>query len=260
MTGFYPVETSILYSPAWFVPFDEFAQRVRSAGVATQLNRFDTTDNDWLPQDTPAIRTPSAAITYPELGRRRGAGAEPERFRVRFSALGYQALYPADDEPFDATVQGIEFDAYPYDDTHPPAVLSEPRLVRLLPSVSFPYGPGVRTVYGAVVDAATRAPVANALVRARGTTSKDGVPWLERTLTDLSGTFRLSLRWEGEPSGPPPEQRFHLQAIERPGRTGSLDVRLPIERDRRHVIEITNGPGAWFDQRRDQQRDQRRYQ
>jgi hypothetical protein len=248
MTRFYPVETSALFSPTWFVPFDEFAQRVRSAGVATQLHRFDPIDNDWLLQDTPAIRTPSAAITYPELGRRRGADAEPERFRVRFSALGYQALYPADDDPFDATVQGIEFDAYPYDDTRPPAVLSEPRLVRLLPSVSFPYGPGVRTAYGVVVDAATQAPVANALVQARGTTSRDGAPWLERTLTDPSGNFRLSLRWEGEPSGSPPEHLFHLQAIERPGRTGSLNVRLPIERNRRHVLEISNDPRVGSDQ------------
>jgi hypothetical protein len=252
MTGFYPVETSVLSSQAWFVPFDEFAQRVRSAGVATQLHRFDATDNGWLPQDTPAIRTPSAAITYPELGRRRGAGAEPERFRVRFSALGYQALYPADDEPFDATVQGIEFDAYPYDDTHPPAVLGEPRLVRLLPSVSFPYGPGVRTVYGIVVDTATQTPVANALVQARGATSKDGVPWLERTLTGPSGNFRLPLRWEGELSGPSPEQLFHLHAIERPDLRGSLDVRLPDERNRRHVIEVSSDPRAGSDQQRDQ--------
>jgi len=33
-------------------------------------------------------------------------------------------------------------------------------------------------------------------------------------------------------------QIFHLAATERPGRTGALDVRLPAERDRRHVIEI----------------------
>jgi hypothetical protein len=109
----------------------------------------------------------------------------------------------------------------------------------LLPGVAFPYGPGIRTVYGVVVDAVTRAPVANALVEARGTTSRDRVAWLERTLTDPNGAFRLALRWEGEPvSGPPPVQIFPLTATERPGRTGALDVRLPAERDRRHVIEI----------------------
>jgi hypothetical protein len=259
MTHFYPVQTSVLHSPAWFVPFDEFAQRVRSAGVAVALDRFDAADNSWLPQDTQAIRTPSAAIAYPELGRRRGAGAGPERFRVRFTALGRQALYPADDVPFDAAVDGVEFVAHPYDDTTPPAVPSEPRLVRMLPSASFPYGPGVRTVYGVVVDAATRAPVANALVAAEGTTGKDGAPWLERTLTDSRGNFRLALRWEGDPvprpSGQPvpsPRQIFHLTAIERPGRTGSRDIRLPADRDRGLVIEISDDPLAGSDQQRDQ--------
>jgi len=236
MTSFYPVETSVLYSPAWFVPFDELAQRVRTVGVTTELDRFDPAEDTWIRQDTPAIRTPSAAIAYPELGRRRGPGAEPERFRVRFAATGLAPLYPADGEPFDAAAIGVEFTAYPYDDTSPPAVASEPRLVRLLPSVAYPYGPGVRTVYGVVVAAGTQVPVANALVEARGTTSRDGVAWLERTLTDPRGAFRLALRWEGEASGT--DQVFHLQATERPDRTGSLDIRLPGERDRRHVIEI----------------------
>ena len=169
---------------------------------------------------------------------------------MRLSALGYQALYPADDEPFDATVRGIEFQAHPYDDAQPPAVPTEARLVRLLPGASFPYGPGVRIVYGVVVDGPTRVPVANALVQARGTTSRDGVPWLERTLTDPSGGFRLSLRWEGELTGPAPDQVFHLQAIERPGRTGALDIRLPADGRRRHVIELSNDPVGGGDQRR----------
>ncbi|GAB3158889.1 hypothetical protein GCM10027258_71090 [Amycolatopsis stemonae] len=239
MTRFYPVETSVLHSPAWFVPFDEFAQRARSADVAAALDRFDPDTNTWVPQDTAAIRTPSAAIAYPELGRRRGPGAEPERFRVRFSALGLAPLYPADGADFDAALAGVEFVAPPYDDDTPPATGSEPRLVRLLPSVAFPYGPGVRTVYGVVLDRATRAPVVNALVEARGTTSRDGVAWQERTLANADGAFRLALRWEGDPvTGPPPEQVFHLTATERPGRTGALDVRLPAQRDRRHVIEI----------------------
>lgn len=240
MTHFYPVETSVLHSPAWFVPIDEFTQRARTADVTTRLDLFDPAEGVWVPQETQAIRTPSAAIAYPELGRRRGAGAEPERFRIRFEVIGLAPLYPADDEPFDATVVGVEFFAYPYDDVNPPAVDSEPRLVRLLPSVAFPYGPGVRTVYGVVVAVGTQAPVANALVEARGTTSRDGIPWLERTLTDPLGRFRLALRWEGGlVTGPPPEQTFHLTATERPGRTGALDIRLPTERDRRHVIEIS---------------------
>ncbi|WP_290050165.1 carboxypeptidase regulatory-like domain-containing protein [Amycolatopsis solani] len=237
MTRFYPLESSVLHSPAWFVPFDEFAQRARAADVSTELERFDPAENAWVRQDTPPIRTPSAVIAYPELGRRRGPGAQPERFRVRFGAIGFAPLYPADGEDFDASLTGVEFTAYPYDDDTPPAVTGEPRVVRLLPSAAYPYGPGVRTVYGVVV--AHGVPVANALVEARGVTSRDGVAWLERTLTSAAGAFRLALRWEGElVAGPPPEQVFHLTATERPGRTGALDVRLPAERNSSHVIEI----------------------
>jgi hypothetical protein len=229
MTGFMPIERSVLYSPAWFVPFDEHNQRVRATGVAASLDRLE--EGVWLPEDIASVRTPSAAIIYPGLGRRE---PEPRRYRARFSAPGYQPLYPADDEPFTVDAAGIEFLTYPYDETQPPAVPAEPRLVRLLPSVAFPYPPGVRAVHGVVVSAGV--PVANALVEARGTTDPDGVAWQERTLTDPRGFFRLALRWEGQPEGT--EQTFRLQATERPGRTGELVVRLPSDRDRQQVIEI----------------------
>jgi hypothetical protein len=241
MTRFFAVETSVLYSPAWFVPFDEFGQRVRSAGVLAAVDRWDAVENVWTSQDVAPVRTPSAAIAYPDLGRRGGSGPQPQRHRVRFAAAGFQPLYPADGEPFFADAVGVEFLVHPYDDTQPPAELAEPRLVRLLPAVTFPYPPGVRTVYGVVVDGHTRAPVANALVSAHGTTSQDGVEWLERTLSDDNGAFRLSLRWEGEPvPGLSGTQAFRLEVTQRPGRVGSLDVRLPGERDRRHVIEIVD--------------------
>ena len=236
MTRFYRLERSVLFSPAWFVPFDEFAGRPRSAGVTVELDRFDVDENVWLPQDTQAVRTPSAAIVYPGLGRR--GGPDAGRYRARFSAAGYAPLYPADDEPFAADVLGVEFQAFPYDETQPPAVPAAPRLVRLLPGAAFPYGPGVRTVYGVVVDAATAAPVPNALVTADGTASGDGVAWRERTLTDARGVFRLALRWEGVRDDPPVTETFRLEATDRPDRTGSLDIQLPGDRDRRHVIEI----------------------
>jgi hypothetical protein len=239
MTGFYRIERSVLFSPAWFVPFDEFAGRHRAAGVTVELDRFDDSENVWVPQDTQAVRTPSAAIAYPGLGRRGGPG--PGRYRARFSAAGYTPLYPADDEPFSADALGVEFQAFPYDETQPPAAPAEPRLVRLLPGAAFPYGPRVRTVYGVVVDGTTEAPVPNALVTAEGTTRRDGVPWRERTLTDTRGVFRLALRWEGV-HGEPPDvtETFRLEATEGPGRTGSLEIRLPGDRDRRHVIEIVS--------------------
>ena len=237
MTRFYRIERSVLYSPAWFVPVDEFAGRARATGLTVALDRFDDTGDVWLPEDVRPVVTPSAAITYPGLGRRGGPG--PVRYRARFTATGLAPLYPADDEPFAADVAGIEFLAHAYDEETPPAAPAEPRVVRLLPAASFPYGPGVRTVYGVVVDGATGAPVANALVAADGTTGGDGVAWRERTLTDDRGAFRLSLRWEGEREAGGVEL-VRLLATERPGRTGALDVRLPADRDRRLVIEIVS--------------------
>jgi hypothetical protein len=236
MTRFVPFERSVLYSPAWFVPFDEFARRARSTGVRVLLDRFVDTENAWMPQDIEPTRTPSAAIAYPGLGRRAPAAF---RYRARFLAAGFQTLYPAEGEPFASDLVGIEFIASPYDDANPPELPAQPRVVRLLPSASFPYPPGVRTVYGVVVDGETGAPVANALVAAEGTASQDAVPWRERTLTDQAGGFRLGLRWEGEPDGGNVEV-FTLLAIERPGRTGSLDIRLPAEAGQRHVIEIVS--------------------
>lgn len=238
MSHFIPLERSTLYSPAWLIPYDDFARRVRAAGVLVQLDRYD--DGDWLPLDDLAVRTPSAAFAYPGLGRcAEPWAARPRRHRARFAADGYQPLYPADGGPFSAALVGVEFLVYPHDDAHPPAVVTEPRLVRLLPSVSFRYPPGLRTVHGAVVDAVTGAPVANALVEARGHTSRDLTPWHERTLSDAAGAFRLALRWEGEKADEHAvEETFRLQATERPGRSGSLVVRLPQDTERRHVIEI----------------------
>ncbi|AQA15839.1 carboxypeptidase-like regulatory domain-containing protein [Streptomyces malaysiensis] len=238
MSRFIPLERSTLYSPAWLIPYDDFARRVRAAGVSVQLDRYD--DGEWLPLDDMAVRTPGAAFAYPGLGRCAELwAARPRRHRARFAADGYQPLYPADGRPFSAALVGVEFLVHPYDDAHPPAVVTEPRLVRLLPSVSFRYPPGLRTVHGAVVDAATGAPIANALVEAGGHTSRDLTPWHERTLSDPAGAFRLALRWEGEKADEHAvEETFHLQATERPGRSGSLVVRLPQDTERRHVIEI----------------------
>lgn len=238
MSRFPPLAQSVLHSPAWFIPFDDHARRVRTTGVTVELDRW--TGDGWMPQDVAAVRTPSAAIVYPGLGRRGRPGrAGPERHRARFAAAGYRPLYPADDQPFSSGLVGVEFLVHPYDDNHPPAARTRPRLVRLLPSTSFPYPPGLRTVHGVVLDAITRAPVANALVEARGRTSRELMPWHERTLSDATGAFRLALRWEGEKADEDAvEETFRLWAAERPGRTGSLVVRLPEDVDRRHVIEI----------------------
>lgn len=233
MSGFLPLERTELASPAWFVPFDEFARRVRTAGVVIRLDRFE--NGGWLPLDDVAVRTPSGALAYPGLGRG-GDPAAPRRYRARFTAAGYEPFYPADDQPFSAGLLGIEF-LVPADGASGPAA---PRLIRLLPGISYPYAPGIRLVSGFVFDAVSGAPVANALVEALGRTSRDLVPWRERTLSDATGAFRLALRWEGEKAEVDAvEETFHLSATERPGRTGSLEVRLPRDLGLRQVIRIS---------------------
>ncbi|MFF4399591.1 carboxypeptidase regulatory-like domain-containing protein [Streptomyces sp. NPDC001480] len=239
MNAFLPPARSTLHSPVWLVPFDDHARQVRAAGVAVRLERFDAADG-WLALDDRAVRTPSGALAFPGLGRRSEPWTvPPERHRALFAAPGFLPLYPDDDQPFTADLVGVEFLVHAYDDTHPPAVETAPRLVRMLPAVSYPYAPGVLTVHGVVVDAASRAPVVNALVEAAGHTGDDLTPWRERTLADATGAFRLALRWEGEKAADnPAEETFRLSAAERPGRAGELTVRLPQDASRRHVIEI----------------------
>nr|WP_042185044.1 carboxypeptidase-like regulatory domain-containing protein [Kibdelosporangium sp. MJ126-NF4]CEL16472.1 FIG01120916: hypothetical protein [Kibdelosporangium sp. MJ126-NF4]CTQ90424.1 FIG01120916: hypothetical protein [Kibdelosporangium sp. MJ126-NF4] len=239
MSSFMPVERSTLTSPAWFIPFDDHNRRVRSAGVTVHLDRHD--NGVWVPQDATPVRTPSGALAFPGLGKRAQPGtAQPQRHRARFAAAGYQPLYPAEDQPFSADLIGVEFLVHPHNDTNPPAVRAEPRLVRLLPAVSFSYSPGTRTVRGVVVDATTKAPVGNALVAARGLTFHDRTPWQERTLSDATGAFRLALRWDGERAGGEAvEETFRLSAVQRSNRTGTVLVRLPQDAGIRHVIEIS---------------------
>ncbi|MFE7132070.1 carboxypeptidase regulatory-like domain-containing protein [Streptomyces sp. NPDC057638] len=240
MSRFTALSHSTLSSPAWFVPYDEYARRVSAAGVTVWLDRRED-DGGWLPLDDRAVLTPSAALVYPGLGRTLSGPLTPRLHRARFSAPGRQPYYPADGEGFSSSLTGVEFLVHPYrpgDPGRPPVAPGEPRLVRLLPAASFPYPPGVRTVHGVVVRAGTTTGLAQVLVEAEGQAGRDAVGWRERALTDASGAFRLALRWEGEPTGVLNEERFLLRATERPGRTGERVVLLPREAGQRHVIEI----------------------
>jgi hypothetical protein len=235
-----PDERRLLVSPAWFVLIDDWRRTPYSTGVlSAQLDRWD--QRAWVPTGIAPVRTPSGVVTYPRLGRRREPwNAEPELYRARFRVPGYAVLYVPDDQLDMFTVDevGREFLAYPYDDTHPPQVAAEADPVHLLPGADFPYPPGTRVVSGSVRRAGSGTPIANAYVSAQGTTDPEGVPWRERTLTDATGAFRLSLRWAGTRPEPPTEL-FTLTAVERPEHTGQLTVRLPEDLGRLHIIEIS---------------------
>jgi hypothetical protein len=231
----------LLFSPAWVLPFDEFRQRPKAVGIGVELDRW--TGAAWVPTDVRPVVTHGGAVAYPGLGRRREpATAPPQRYRARFCAPGYRAVYAPDGEPFDATRVGREFLAHPYNDDHPPTVLAVPEILRLLPDATFEYPPGTRLVRGTVRRAGSGAPVAGALVEASGHTTPDQQQWRERAMADDSGAFRLSLRWMGRPAANPEDtsESFTLTATERPRRSGTVDIRLPEDLDRAHVIEISD--------------------
>jgi hypothetical protein len=231
-------EQRLLVSPAWFVPYDDFRRRPYAAGLAVDLDRWDGAA--WVPTGTRPTLTPGGVIAYPGLGRcREPWTAAPRLYRVRFAAPGYRVLYAEDADSFAADQVGREFLAHPYGDRHPPQVHAEAEVVRLLPATSFGYPPGTRVVGGLVRRAGSGAPIENALVRAVGKTTPEGVDWHEWTLSDATGAFRLSLRWAGVRTDGDPGERFVLRANERPGRTGEVTVRLPGDLRQTHVIEIS---------------------
>lgn len=240
-----PQEQSLLVSPAWFVPYDDFRRRPYAAGLAVELDRWD--GSDWVPTGSRPTLTPGGVIAYPGLGRRREPStAEPELYRARFAAPGYRVLYADDVESFAADQVGKEFLAYPYNDQHPPQIAAESEVVRLLPATSFQYPPGTRVVRGLVRWAGSGAPIDNALVQVAGKTRPEGIDWHERTLSDATGAFRLSLRWEGRRGVPPgdndpipPWEEFRLTATERPDHSGEITIRLPDDPRRTYVIDIS---------------------
>jgi hypothetical protein len=157
------------------------------------------------PTDIRALITASAILTYPALGRTAfPASATPRRYRLRVEAEFYRPLYLS-------TIDGIEFDASPYDDTTNPAVIPDPQDLILAPATNYPFPPYVPVLHGFVRDVGGN-PVGNALV-------VQGVR--ERVLTDDGGTFSLPLRWAL--TGVP----IAIDASDRIGRTGTTIVTLP---------------------------------
>ncbi|HEY1403575.1 MAG TPA: hypothetical protein VGB05_05575 [Pyrinomonadaceae bacterium] len=198
-------ETRLLFSPIGLRLVDEFTGAGALGRVRAILDRQDAA-GDWHKTDVSAVVTISGVLTYPGLERRaQPAGLPARRYRVRIDADFYRPIYRAQFE-------GIEFDAFPYNDTTPPAtVASMPQAELLLPSSAYPFQTHVRVLRGVVTHAG--APVADVLVSQGG---------LERVLTDERGTYALPLRWATE--GLP----FLVDALDqRTGRTGAKPITLP---------------------------------
>jgi hypothetical protein len=210
-------ETRMLFSPIGLRLVDEFTGAGPLGRVRAFLDQQDSVGG-WTKTNVSPVVTPGGVLAYPGLERRaEPASLPPRRYRVRIEADYYRPFYRAQFE-------GIEFDAFPYNDTNPPTtVAAMPQAELLLPSCEYPFQTHVRVLRGVVTHAG--APVQDVLVSQGG---------LERVLTDERGNYALPLRWATE--GLP----FLVDALDqRTGRTGAKPITLPQDLGINQEIIIT---------------------
>lgn len=211
-----PVETTRLYSPIGLRLLDELTNQPPLGNVQAILDILDTNGN-WQQSSVKAVFTPSAVVSYPGLGRQTTVAGRPvQKCRVRLAADLYLPYYLG-------TSDGIAFNAYPYNDDNPPAVVSGLAVdTQLLPASNYPFPSHIPVLRGVVLDS-LGTPVPNAYV----TQSNN-----ERTLTDARGTFALPLRW-AKANTP-----IAIDAADRNGRTGTISVQLPAALSTSQKISI----------------------
>lgn len=173
----------------------------------------------WNPVDRRVLVTPGGMVNCPGLERRANpAAAGPRRYRLRIEADLYRPLYRGAED-------GVEFDAFPYNDETPPQSFSRRgRDERLTPSRGYPFPTHVRVLRGEVVDAAGE-PVEDAVV-------SEGAG--DRVVTDEHGLFALALRTA--PEGVPVQVTADHQ---RSNRSGSVTVTLPDDLGQTQTIQVT---------------------
>lgn len=212
-----PGEQRQIYSPIGLRLIDDFTGLAPQGSVRASLD-VRNANGEWRPTGIGFTRTPSDVIIYPGLGRSANVALQPAfHYRVRLEAAFYRPEY--------LTLQdGIEFDAHPYDDDTPPAVMASlPDNTFLIPATNYPYPSHVRVVRGQVVDTVGD-PVANVEITEGGG---------ERVLSDERGTFSLPLRW------PPFVSAVQIDAMDfRAGRSGQLNINLPADLASGHVVVI----------------------
>lgn len=172
-------ERTTLYTPIGIRPLDELTGRAPIGRVEAELDRSDGAGG-WSPTEIKAVTTPGGVFAYPHLERHALVTGKPaRRYRVRLKAEFYVPMYR---DRFD----GIEFDAYPHNDSNPPPIFADlPQNALLAPAPNYPFQTSIPVLRGEVIDKAG-APVRDAVVS-----------WAlrERVLTDERGTFALPLRW-----------------------------------------------------------------
>ena len=211
-------ERTELFSPIGLLPVDDITGRPPVGALRAFLDARQA-NGSWRQTDLRPVVTQGGAFTYPGLGRRRAPlGQPPIRYRVRFEADHYIAGYRRDQD-------GIEFDAFPYDDANPPTnVPRMPDAMILMPGPTYPFASHLLVLRGVVVDAAG-APVQDAEV---------SISTTRRTLSDARGSFALAAPRPTAPVAIP------VDATDwRTGRVGNESVQFPQGSDTSIRIAIS---------------------
>ena len=209
-----PGETTDLYSPIGLRPIDDFTGRPPIGAIEAFLDVGDG-GGVWRNTERKAKVSLGGLLIYPGLERRAEVvGLPPRDYRVRLSASVYRPWYRLNSE-------GIEFEAFPHNDTNPPTdyrvnppqvITPQAQDVKLAPAVNYPFPTYVRVLRGAIVDS-VGLPVSDVEVK-RGMT--------ERALSDERGAYALPLRWT------PDGVLVAIDAVDhRTGRMGTINITLP---------------------------------
>lgn len=212
------VESTKLYSPVGLRLLDELTGKAPIGNTDVYLDILEP-NATWRLTDIQAVKTPTGVITYPGLERHADVTGLPARwYRVRLSPAFYVPLYRRKDE-------GIAFKAFPYNDTHPPQVITSfAQDTFLTPAPNYPFAGHIPVLRGVVVDN-TNKEVPDAVVTQSAK---------ETVLTDFRGTFALPLRWV------PPHVPTPIDAVdERTGRVGSIQIQLPDALGKNQKITIS---------------------
>jgi len=207
-----------LYSPIGLRLVDDLTGGTPRGRIDVYLDARDAGGN-WNTTDIVAVKTSSGVVTYPGLERHANVTGLPSRhYRVRLKPEFYIPLYQRNSD-------GIEFDAFPYNDENPPSTMvTGTQDAVLTPAPNYEIEGHIPVLRGVVVDS-TNNPVPNAMVT-------EGAK--ERVLTDSRGTFALPLRWVKQNVPTPVDA-----ADERTGRTGTISIQLPDSLSKSQKIQIS---------------------
>ncbi len=211
-------ERKVTYSQIGLRLVDEFTGGPSLHRVDARLSIRDSAGS-WQPLDTQPVASLSGNLLYPGLGRSANVATAPVvRHRVQLTSDFYRPEYLR-------TVDALEFDIHPYDDSQPPAIVPNvPQSVLLLPSANYPYAAFVRTVRGRTLDT-NGDPIANVEVTQGAA---------ERVLSDGRGVFALPLRWA------PLSGALVIDAVDhRTGRTDQITLTLPQDLEQGHTLTLT---------------------